>query len=174
MVPNLKLAHRIPTCEFYLPEAPAPTPRTYSVVHPLACQCYYISPLGRIHASPIPRPQTLLRKEVWGMSQEAQSRSHGTTSEGTTMPNTRARLIRERTQLTPSMAKATGVKPRASSTSPSFDSDDTASNDRKMMAQMTAKTRVKKQWRTVPTVLSKLPAKRQMTMAPQSKETGFS
>ena len=39
------------------------------------------------------------------------------------------------------------------------------------MAQMTVKTTVKKQWRTVPTVLSKLPAKRQMTMAPQSKAT---
>ena len=108
------------------------------------------------------------------MSQEAQSRSHGTSIEGTTMPHTRALRIRERTELTPSMAKATGVKPLASSTSPSFESDDTASKDRKMMAQMMAKTTVKKQWRTVPTVLSKLPAKRQMMMAPQSRETGFS
>lgn len=108
------------------------------------------------------------------MSQEAHRSSHGTSIEGTTTPKTRALLIRERTELTPSMAKATGVKPLASSTSPSFDSDDTASNDRKMMAEKMAKITVKKQWRTVPTVLSKLPAKRQMTIAPQSRETGFS
>lgn len=108
------------------------------------------------------------------MSQEAHSRSHGTSMEGTTTPNTRARLIRERTTLTPSMAKATGVKPLASSTSPSFDSVVTASNDRKMIAEKRAKITVKKQWRTVPTVLSKLPAKRQMMTAPQSRETGFS
>lgn len=108
------------------------------------------------------------------MSQEAPSRSQGTRIEGTTTPNTRARLIRERTVVTPSMAKATGVKPLASSTSPSFDSDDTASNDRKMIAVKRAKIKVKKQWRTVPTVLSKLPAKRQMMMAPHSRETGFS
>jgi hypothetical protein len=72
------------------------------------------------------------------------------------------------------MAKATGVKPLASSTSPSFDSDDTASNDRKMMAEKTAKIKVKKQWRTVPTVRSKLPAKCQIMSAPQSRDTGFS
>lgn len=119
-------------------------------------------------------PHTLLRKEVWGMSQEAASSSQGTRKEGTTTPNTRARRMRERTEVTPSMAKATGVKPRASSTWPSLDSDDAASNDRKMMAEETAKMRVKKQWRTVPTVLSKLPAKRQMTMAPHSRDTGFS
>lgn len=130
--------------------------------------------LGRIQASPMESPQTLLRKEVWGMSHEAPSSSHGTRTEGTTMPNTRARLIRERTVVTPSMAKATGVKPLASSTSPSFDSDDTASNDRKMIAEKMAKITVKKQWRTVPTVLSKLPAKRQMMIAPQSREMGFS
>jgi len=108
------------------------------------------------------------------MSQEAHSRSHGTSIEGTTTPKTRALRMRERTELTPSMANATGVKPLASSTSPSFDNEDTASNDRKMIAEKMAKITVKKQWRTVPTVLSKLPAKRQMIIAPQSRETGFS
>lgn len=42
------------------------------------------------------------------------------------------------------------------------------------MAEKTVKIKVKKQWRTVPTLLSKLPAKRQMMKAPQSRETGFS
>ena len=64
------------------------------------------------------------------MSQEAHSSRHGTRTEGITTPNTRARLTRERTEGTPSMAKATGVNPLASSTSPSFDSDDTDSKDR--------------------------------------------
>lgn len=64
------------------------------------------------------------------MSQEAHSSNHGTRTEGTTTPNTRARLMRERTEVTPSMAKATGVNPLASSTSPSLDSEDTDSNDR--------------------------------------------
>lgn len=141
MVPNLKLAHRIPTCEFYPPGSP--NPQDLQCGSPFGVSMLLHQPSRKDTRGPDSRPQTLLRKEVWGMSQEAQSRSHGTTSEGTTMPEHQGPSSHPRADAADSQhGKSHGVKTASRPPPPrAFDSDDTASNDRKMMAQMTAKTR---------------------------------
>ncbi len=60
----------------------------------------------------------LLRKEVWGINQEANKRIQGITEADTGTPKNNVLLILVRMELTPNMAKATGVKPLGSSTPP--------------------------------------------------------
>lgn len=122
----------------------------------------------RIQAFPIRSPHRLLRREEWGINHATKSRNHGTSTTGTLNPKKRARFIRERVVDTLSVAKATGMNPLASSTSDTPET--TASSKRYRRPARTANTRVKKQCFTVPTFFSKLPAKYQMTTAPQVKD----
>lgn len=76
--------------------------------------------------------------------------------------------MRERVVETPSMAKATGMNPLASPTSSSLETR--GSRRRYSRAESTEKRAVRMQCFTVPTFLSKLPAKYQMITAPQARE----
>lgn len=122
----------------------------------------------RIQAFPTRSPHRLLRREEWGINHTTKSRNHGTSIIGTLNPKKRARFIRERVVDTLNVAKAKGMNPLASSTSDTLET--TLSSKRYRRPVRMANTMVRKQCFTVPTFFSKLPAKYQMTMAPQVKD----